>query len=174
MNQPIDGDVGHSHKCPGCDVEWECEETECPEDYECPACHAETKGIDPPSDIDGDGDEVKDQVMNKSVVKRLAAQQGDEMENTNRFQWILDTVPQWWDELTNVQINVGTYIALIPGAEPALPGDWIIQEPGGSIRTESCEEGRVRARAMLIKMRKEIAAQMFAKRKNLAGEGNSK
>lgn len=84
------------------------------------------------------------------------------MTNSNRFQWILDTVPQWWKELANVQIDVGATIALIPGAEPALPGDWIIRESDGSVRTESCEEGRVRARAMLINMRKEIAAAIRA------------
>lgn len=43
-------ETGHTHICPDCDSVWDCEETECPEEYECPTCHAETKGIEPPKD----------------------------------------------------------------------------------------------------------------------------
>jgi hypothetical protein len=73
----------------------------------------------------------------------------------DRFQFILDVVPQWWKDLTNVQIEISMPIALIPGAEPALPGDWIIREPDGRIRTETCEEGRIKAREFLVRLRKE-------------------
>lgn len=72
------------------------------------------------------------------------------------FQFILDVVPQWWKDLTNVQIEISMPIALIPGAEPALPGDWIIREADGRIRTESCDEGRIKAREYLTQLRKEV------------------
>lgn len=87
------------------------------------------------------------------------------MSDTQKFQFIIDRVPQWWRDLPNVQIDVGATIAIIPGAEPALPGDWIIREPNGHIPTESCEEGRIRAREMLIQMRKEIAANILNERR---------
>lgn len=86
------------------------------------------------------------------------------MTNNDRFQWILDAVPQWWKELEGIQVDVGATIALIPGAEPALPGDWIIRD-GRGIRTESCEEGRIKARALLINMRREVAAEVFSRRR---------
>lgn len=79
---------------------------------------------------------------------------GEEM--ADRFQFILDQVPQWWKDLTNVRIEISMPIAFIPGAEPALPGDWIIREDDGRIRTEASEEGRVKARAYLTALRKEV------------------
>lgn len=77
-------------------------------------------------------------------------------EQADRFQFILDVVPQWWRDLKGVQIECTSLmpIALIPGAEPAIAGDWIIRMPDGTILTKSSEEGRVRAREML---RKEFA-----------------
>lgn len=76
-----------------------------------------------------------------------------QVEEPQKFQFILDTVPQWWKDLPGVQIDIGGTIAIIPGSEAALPGDWIIRNPDGSIRTESCDEGRVRARAFLKQLR---------------------
>lgn len=75
-------------------------------------------------------------------------------DSNERFQFINDRVPQWFRDLSGVQIEVSSTVALIPGAEPALPGDWIIREPDGRIRTESCEEGRIKAREYLINLRK--------------------
>lgn len=43
----------HTHSCPGCDQAWDCEDTQCPRpgtEYDCPTCHAETKGIEAPKD----------------------------------------------------------------------------------------------------------------------------
>lgn len=77
-------------------------------------------------------------------------------DTMDRFQFILDTVPQWWKDRTDIQIDVSMPVALIPGAEPALPGDWIIRGPDGRIRTETCEVGRVKARQYLINLRKEV------------------
>ena len=75
---------------------------------------------------------------------------------SDRFQFILDTVPQWWKDLKGVQIEISMPVALIPGAEPTLPGDWIIRDPDGRVRTETCEEGRVKAREFLIVVRKDL------------------
>lgn len=73
-----------------------------------------------------------------------------------RFRFILDQVPEWWKQLSDVTIDVGGCIAIIPNSEAALPGDWIIREPDGTIRTESNEAGRIEARTFLRTLQQEV------------------
>jgi hypothetical protein len=52
------------------------------------------------------------------------------------FRWTIDTVPQWWKDLKDVQIEVETCTALIPtleGTMRANKGDYIIQGVKGEV-----------------------------------------
>jgi hypothetical protein len=81
-------------------------------------------------------------------------------ETQQRFRFILDTVPEWWKQLTNVRVDVSSYIAILPCGEAVVPGDWIIRSLEGRIRTESNEAGRVEARAFLIAERQRIEGEI--------------
>jgi len=76
---------------------------------------------------------------------------------TQRFRFILDTVPEWWKQLKNAQVDVSSCIAILPCGEAVIAGDWIIREQDGQVRTEPNEAGRIEARAFLIAERQKIA-----------------
>lgn len=75
----------------------------------------------------------------------------------NRFRWIIDEVPEWWKALSNVQVDIPTTIALLPNGVTAAPGDWIIQEPDGHLRSEINREGRIEAKKYLDNLKREVA-----------------
>jgi hypothetical protein len=51
------------------------------------------------------------------------------------FQWMIDRVPQWWKDRTDLKVDVATGEVHIPssvGTRVANPGDWIIRSLGDS------------------------------------------
>ena len=74
-----------------------------------------------------------------------------------KFHYILDVVPDWWKATEGIQIDIPTTIACLPNGQTAAPGDWIIRESDGTLRTELNREGRIEARQYLANLRKEVA-----------------
>lgn len=65
----------HTHPCPECDdPKWECDDTGCPgpdRPYECPTCHAETKGVEVGETMQSQGIRVWAMEINDYTCCRL-------------------------------------------------------------------------------------------------------